>query len=169
MADTAAVDALDDRGVLLILQDLTVSLEDRLPAERTVAVQSEEEARLAIASLLRDTGQAPAVDLASIVPDEAEAARLGRKLLELSLQDPDTQQVAEALVRQPPADEQMDFGATLGAAIVLGALITWLQTKVRLRVRRAQGKTEFDFEVNKDKTDPAVIKSVAETVGKLLA
>jgi len=62
----------------------------------------------------------------------------------------------------------MSVEMAVAGAVVLGALITWLQTKIKLRVTRADGKTSFDFELQKDQTDNSVIKDVTNSVKSLL-
>ena len=46
--------------------------------------------------------------------------------------------------------------------------MTWLQTKVHFSVKRADGKTSIEFSLDKDATDSATVKSIAESVAKLL-
>jgi hypothetical protein len=58
----------------------------------------------------------------------------------------------------------MSIELAIGAAVVLGLLITWLQTKVDIKISREGGETSWSFELHKDATDPKTIKEVASTV-----
>jgi hypothetical protein len=64
--------------------------------------------------------------------------------------------------------EQLVIETAIVAAVVLGALVTWLQTKVHFSIKRTDGKTSIEFSLDKDATDSATLKSIAETVAKLL-
>jgi hypothetical protein len=159
-------EALDDRSVLLVLQEMNAWMGEGLAAgERTV--QTEHEARLLLAELLREYDDRN-VDPKEIASSETDAQALARRALGLFVEDPSTAPMAVALVENPPQDEQLVVETAAFAAVVLASLVTWLQTKVHISVRRAGGKTSFEFSLDKQAADAATVKSVAESVAKLL-
>lgn len=166
MSHAVGPEALDDRSVLLVLQEISAQLGEGLAAdERTV--QTEDEARLLLAELLREY-DVKDVDPSEIAASETDAQAMARRTLSLFTEDPSTAPVAQAVVEEPPEDEQLVIETAILAAVVLGALVTWLQTKVHVSVKRADGKTSFEFSLDKDATDSATVKSIAESVAKLL-
>jgi hypothetical protein len=161
------VKALDNRTVQMVLSHLTQNLRDDIPEEQTRTVQSEQEARIAIASLLHELEPA-APSPAEIVPEETDADRIARQTLDVLLDDPATAAKLRPLLAEPPRDSQMSVELALSSAIVLGVLISWLQTKVQLKVSRKDGKTDFEFNLNKEGASDTAIKQVAEAVKKAL-
>ncbi|MFB9321265.1 hypothetical protein [Cryptosporangium minutisporangium] len=150
--------------MLLALQDLTTEL---TADGGDLGAQSENEARLAIAALLTAAG-AREIDPAEVLPDDAAAMMAARRLLRLSTEDPDTARVADDVLSHPPGDDQMSLELAVAGAVVLGALIGWLQTKVHIRITRVDGKTEFEFEARKAAASPRLLQTVASTVSELL-
>jgi hypothetical protein len=55
----------------------------------------------------------------------------------------------------------------LGAAVILGALVTWLQTKFEIEIKHEDGQTSFHFSARKNPTGTALIKDVAKSVMKI--
>lgn len=163
------INELDNRTVLLILGFVAQDLQQEVPAEQTTVIQSEEDTRLAIASFLAPMGESTGqLDAVADIQDNARLAALGRRLLVLLLEDEAARPKVEDLVSNSPEDAQMDFGAAIAGALILGAVITRLQTKVHIKVTRTDGKKEFEFEVNKDAADQEVVKDVARSVSSLL-
>ena len=80
-----------------------------------------------------------------VLPDEGSHAAQARALLRLMLQDPATHAVVQPLIDNPPDDEQRSVELTLAGGVILGGLVTWLQTKVEIDVQRKGGKTDFGF------------------------
>ena len=166
MSHAVGPEALDDRSVLLVLQEISARLGEGLVADEGT-VQTEDEARLLLAELLREYDVRD-VDPSEIAASETDAQALARRTLGLFTEDPSTAPVAQAVVEDPPEDEQLVIETAIVAAVVLASLVTWLQTKVHISVTREDGKTSFEFSLDKDAADPATVKSVAETVAKLL-
>ncbi len=165
MSHAAGPEALDDRSVLLVLQEISAQLGEGLAAGEGT-VQTEDEARLLLAELLREY-DVKDVDPSEIAASETDAQAMARRTLDLLTEDPSTAPVAQAVVEEPPEDEQLVIETAIVAAVVLAALVTWLQTKVHISVERVDGKTTFKFSLDKDATDPSLLKSLAETVAKL--
>ncbi|HLG64181.1 MAG TPA: hypothetical protein VKY19_19710 [Ktedonosporobacter sp.] len=169
MSDRASIDQMDDQTILLILSHVTQELQEDLSQEQLGAIRSQDEARAAIVALLNAAGENTAqLDAAQIIPEDEENPALSRGVLELLLNDEVAKPKAEELLTNPPEEEQMSVALALGGAIILGTLITWLQTKIKLKVSRKDGKTDFEFEMDKDKTDPETIKEVAKAIITLL-
>ena len=158
---------LEDRTVLMILNHLTQELLEEIPESERRTIQSEDEARQAVVALLQQT-QITSVSPTEVIPADAQAERAARETLNLLLKDPSTAPQVQALIEQPPADSQLSVELALSGAIVLGVLITWLQTKVHLKVSRKGGKAEFEFELKKDASSDTLIKTVAKTVQQAL-
>ena len=89
-------------------------------------------------------------------------------MLDLLLNDPATAPKVRALIEHPPTDSQLSVKLAVCSAIVLGMLITWLQTKLDLSVHRKEGKVDFQFSLRKDAASSAVVKTVAAAVKKAL-
>lgn len=156
---------LDDVAVLRVLSAATEQLRGHFPEKATSTLKSAEEARQAVAQLLEAGGANPPVE---ILPDEGTHAAQARALLELMLQDPETSPVVRALIDHPPDDEQRSVELALAGAVILGALVTWLQTKVEIAVHRKDGKTDFRFHVRKDGAGDSLIETIAKQVVGLL-
>ncbi|BCY08917.1 hypothetical protein [Actinoplanes sp. L3-i22] len=157
---------LDERSILLVLQEMGAQMREDLPVgEETV--RTEDEARLLLAQLVREHGGRD-IDPAAIAGNEPDAEVLAQRSLGLFAADPATAPLAQALVQDPPQDEQLVVETAILAAVVLGSLVTWLQTKVHIKVKRAGGKTSFEFSLDKDAADAETVKAVAQQVAKLL-
>jgi hypothetical protein len=156
----AGITKLPDQTVVLVLQELG----QELPMGGDIG--SEDDARLALASLLRAAG-AEAPEPEAILVSEADAVRTGRRLLALMAEDPDTAQLTRATVDDPPADEQMSVELAVTAAVVLAAMIGWLQTKIDLKVVRKEGRTDVEFRVHKQAAGDEVLQSIAQAVAGL--
>src|SRR5262249_52967953 len=138
-----------------------------IPENERAAVQSEEEARQAIATLLQKTETA-SVSPAEVAPSDAQADLAARETLSLLLNDPETAPKVSELLERPPIDSQLSVEPAGSSAIGLGVLITWLQTKISLKVHRKDGKVDFEFNLKKDASSSALVKTVADAVKKAL-
>jgi hypothetical protein len=167
MTEPMQLETLTDREVLLVLSHLTNELQESADRE-TSPVTSAPEAREALAAFLNHFGPTESAAPDAIVPDDANAAAIGRELLADLVHDQVAGDTAQALVKAPPDDTQMSLELAIGAAIVLGMLITWLQTKVDISVKHERGETSWHFKLHKDAADPTVIKDVVGTVSKLV-
>jgi hypothetical protein len=158
---------LEIRTVLVILSHLTQELRQAVPESERGAVQNEEEARKALATLLQATETAN-VSPAEVELSDAQADRAARETLALLLNDPAIAAKVLTLVENEPADSQLSVELAASGAIVLGMLITWLQTKVDLKVRRKDGNVDFEFNLRKDAASSNLITTVAGAVKKAL-
>jgi CHAT domain len=130
-------------------------------------VASREDARKALATLLQETETAN-VSPAEVELSDAQADRAARETLALLLNDPAIAAKVLVLVEDEPADSQLSVELAASGAIVLGVLITWLQTKVDLKVRRKGGSVDFEFNMRKDAASSKLITMVADAVKKAL-
>lgn len=156
---------LNDAAVLRILSAATEQIRSQLPEKATGTLKSADEGRQAVAQLLRESGANPP---AEILPDDGTHAAQARALLELMLQDPETSPVVSELIDHPPDDEQRSVELALAGAVILGGLVTWLQTKVEIDIHRKGGKTEFRFHMRKDTASNSLIQTIAKQVVGLL-
>ncbi|HEU5230206.1 MAG TPA: hypothetical protein VFU49_20465 [Ktedonobacteraceae bacterium] len=169
MSNEVLVDQLDEQTVLLILSHVTQELQKELPKEQIAAIRSQDEAREAIVALFNATGENSAqLDATEIVPEDEENPALSRDVLKFLLHDEVARSTTEKLLANPPKEEQMSLTLAIAGAVILGALITWLQTRVELKVSRKNGKLDFDFAIGKDATDPEILKEVAKAIISLL-
>jgi len=160
---TAMLPNLDDAEVLAALQELTAEIRETLSTDQREAVRSAEEARLALATLLAPE---QAQDLAeSFRVDRGQAAAIGRQVLATALTDPLTAEPAGRLVADPPKDDQMVALGGVEVAIVLGALVTLLQTKARVKVERKAGTVDFSIDVEKQAAETTLIDKLVTIVG----
>jgi hypothetical protein len=159
---TDVIDRLDDATVLRILSEVTADLAEVMPDKPTTGIKTFDDANGAVKSLLNmDGGQ-------MVVVSDETAARSARALLKVLATDEQTRGRVLALVEHPPADAQRSLEAAAAAAVVLGAIITWLQTRIEITVDRKGKDTQFHFALRKNETNPSVLKSVVDTVRNIL-
>ena len=156
---------LDIRTVQMILSHLTQELREQVPEGQRAAVQSEEEARQAVATLLQETRTA-SVSPAELALSDEQADVAARETLSLLLNDPETEPKVRALLAHLPTDSQLSVELDYSSALVLGMLITWLQTKLDLKVQRKDGRVDFEFNLRKDAASSTLLTTVANTVKK---
>lgn len=161
MATHGRLAHLDDRQVVLVLGHLTGDL----PA--STRVQSEDDAREAVAAFLAEFGD-ETVDPGRLAGSDVADDAAARALLQAMLDDPATAAAASELVDDPPDDEQLSVELALMSAVLLGATIAWLQTKVSLEITVEDGKRSFRFTAHKEAADPGVIKDVVATIRRAL-
>lgn len=157
------IDELDDRAVVLAVQYLA---EDLRRDEPTI-VRTEAEARLVISALLTQAHVAN-TDPSDLLPTEPAALAAARRALVAASADTGAQEMTAELLAEPPRDEQMSVEAVLASSSVFALLIAWLQTKVKLRIHRKDGKTEVDFTISKQAADGQVLRAIATTFRSIL-
>lgn len=160
---------LSDEEVLAVLQELTAAMRDELPAEEQDSVDSEATARQVLA-LLTESGEEESPPEPIDPGIESEwAMTSARQVLAAALEDPEAAKAARRLTAEPPQNEQMIVLGGLEVAIVLGALVTLLQTKVHVKVERKDGQTDVSFEVKKNASETSLISQVVKIAGGLFA
>jgi hypothetical protein len=158
----------DARTVLAVLSQTTADLREAMPAAENSAIRSMTDARAAVAALLEQEGINLALDPDRIFPDEEANTGAARQVLQVLWTDPRTQTVVEDALAQPPSDTQKSVELAMAGAVVLGALITWLQTVVEIKIARKEGKLDFEFKLKKESTDKSTLSEVAKTVASLV-
>jgi hypothetical protein len=161
---TLTIDGLDDRTVLRILSEATTELREGLPEAERSLIATEDDARAALLALLDLGGQAAQAGDVNAVATPGAA----RALLTQLLEDHATSNVVAPIVSDPPEDTQKSLELAASGAIVLGALIAWLQTSFELVIRREDGKTHFSFSMRKKDTPADVLRETAKAVGTML-
>jgi hypothetical protein len=149
MSTMPEIDKLNDETTLRILAHLTAELREELSDEDRNAVKTAEDARHALTAVLAHGANAPALDPEKLLLDEATARGHARDVLQALLEDEDVRPRVEALLAAPPDVEQRSVEALLATAVILGCLVTWLQTKFKITVTYKEGKTEVQAELEK--------------------
>lgn len=149
---------LSDHQRERLLQEV---LERLLDSGIELPVDDEESARELLAAFLSQEGGAVHSDdvLRPSVPLETYV----RDVLALLADDEETAGVVSEAVDELPEETQM-FVDPITAAVVLGALVAFLQTKVDFKISRKDGKTEFEFAVAKKATSDRLVTRVIEAV-----
>ncbi|GAA4097897.1 effector-associated constant component EACC1 [Actinomadura miaoliensis] len=164
MTTSEVTGSLSDRSVLLSLQELT---EDIGPADGADTPSDSNEAQSLVTALLA-AGAAPATTPEIAAMPEEQCLDAARRLLAHLARDPDTAERTRAVLADPPADEQMSVETAITGAVVLGALVAWLQTKVDIKISRKDGRSQFEFRLTKNPTSPGALRDLAATVTRML-
>lgn len=159
MADIAE---LNDREVILALEELTETLTvDTTPDSMPMDA---DEAHSLLATLLKAGGRSATEISALDGPGQYAAAR--RFFLALA-DEPAAADAASAVLADPPVDTRLGTELAVPAVAVLAAAVTWLQTKIDVRIKRKEGKTEFEFRIAKDVVPADVLKGLAASIVQL--
>lgn len=155
---TIRVAELNDHQSERLLQEV---LDQLLSQVSTLQVDNEESARELVASFLSQHG-------IPVHPDEILRPVAGletyiRGTLSMLAQDPQTAGVVESALEDLPEETQM-FADPVTAAVVLGVLVAFLQTKFDLRIRRKDGRVDFEFALSKKATSDKTVGKVVEAV-----
>ncbi|MER6134485.1 hypothetical protein [Streptomyces sp. NPDC001815] len=153
---------LPTRSVLLALQEIA---EDIGTNGTDSTPMDPDEAEALLSALAHAAGERPPARLSE--QSDAQVLASGRLLLVYIAEDPDTAEQAEAVLSDPPSDEQMSVESAAAAVVVLGGLIAWLQTKVDIKIKRTGGKTDFDFRLTKSAASPGVLRDVVAIITRL--
>jgi hypothetical protein len=156
-----AVAKMDDATVIRVLSHLTLEVQKKLPPTQS-SVRSLDEAKQALAALIA-TDADP-----NLLVTEESAEAVGRKLLNLVSEESEIQDRARDLIAEPPEENQRSLAVATAVAVVMGALISWLQTKVEIEVTRKGSKTSFRFQMCKEASNSKLISDVVSTVRKIL-
>jgi hypothetical protein len=149
------------------LSQVTADLREQLSGSETSAIASLSDAQAAISALLEQQG-ASSVDPESIFGENQPDPAVARHVLDLLLTDPETKETAAEAVANPPADSQKSVELATAGAVILGSLVTWLQTSVNIQMHRKDGKLDFSFKLKKEATEGKTLADIAKTVAKLI-
>jgi hypothetical protein len=161
------ISKLDDRAVLRVLSAVTENLREELAAKETRVIGSVDDARLAIAAFIESkAGQK--IDARAIAFEGPQAAQVARELLETLWEDPQVRSAVEVELANPPSDSQKSPELALAGAVILGALISWLQTMIEIEGSRKDGKFDFSFKLKKRASGDKIVSAAARTVSRLI-
>jgi len=149
MATEESVSSLEDRQVTLALQHLGWDLHTS-SAEINGFADPEEGRRLLRAFM--DFVEAPEQD-ATVGHSAGADADGARSALRLAMAMPETTELANELVEDPPDDDQMSLGDLPQYVAMVGFVVAFLQVRFNVHVSRREGKTEFDFKAGKEPLD----------------
>jgi len=161
------ISQLDDRAVLQVLSEAGQNLREQLSDKEAMVIGNADDARAAVAALMV-AGDGDIIDANSIIFEGPQAARAARELLMTLLEDPDARLAVEPVIENPPADSQKSPELAVAGAVILGALITWLQTAIEIEVNRKDGKLDFNFKLKKKASNSNIISVTAKTVSRLI-
>ncbi|WP_378739046.1 hypothetical protein [Nocardia brasiliensis] len=149
----------DRRSLVLALQEITEELTADVPA---VALPlDQDEAFELLAALLRAGGYT-GTELTPL--DETSQYAAATRVLTAVARDAATRKIAEPILADPPTDTRLGAELAVPALAVAAGVVGWLQTKVDLRIKRKDGKTEFEFRVTKDAASASVLNQLATAV-----
>jgi hypothetical protein len=154
----ARIGALTDHQAERALQTTMERLVDRVGE---LAVGDEDSARELVAAFLGQSGSAVAPD--SVVRPSISLDTHVRSTLALLAYDPATAGDVRAALDELPDETQM-FADPITAAVVLGALVAFLQTKMHASVARKDGRLEFAFSMSKQATSDETVAKVVDAV-----
>jgi hypothetical protein len=159
------VSSLDDRSTILAVEELVHELRRKLPDAEREVVSSEDDAHSLVAAALAAVGEPyrpPGHE-----PAPATVAEL-RDLLRIAAQDETTAATARPILQDPPRDHQMAINAVLMDPLVLGAVVALLQTRLRIDVKRTDGKTSFVVRLDKQAASQSLIQDFLHAITRLL-
>lgn len=156
----------DDLELLIALERVSAELRDTLSPDQRAVRYTADEAAAALRQLLeRETGASPGVG-----PEGnsawLSAAQIAFRQLEKS---PDVGPIARRVRDTSGRELQMGVEVADASVVVLGLLITWMQTKVDLHIRRRNGKVEFDFRIGKGATQGTSLAPVVDAIRETLS
>lgn len=162
------IQELDDRTVLRLLSAVTQNLREQLTTKEATLLGTADDARAAMAALIESqTGQK--VEASSIAFDGPKAAGAARQILAILWEDPQTRPAVDPELVNPPSDSQKSPELALAGAVILGALVSWLQTKVEFEMNRGKdGKYQFRFSAKKGAAGEGIIRNTVQTVTHLI-
>ncbi|WP_328993942.1 hypothetical protein OG394_06165 [Kribbella sp. NBC_01245] len=154
-----------DRVGALSNQDserLLQAVMDRLLADTApLEVDDEESARELVAAFVTRPDEPVAPD--DVIRPSVDVDTYVRAALTLLVEDSETAPVVEESLTRLPDETQM-FADPVTAALVLGVLVAFLQTKFDVKVSRKDGKVDFDFSVGKEAASDETVAKVVDAV-----
>ena len=155
------LDRLDERQVTLVLQHLASEL---LADGTSINAMVDPDAGTAILESFTAAAAAQTQPAIDAPPIDAR-----RNALELALTDPATETLAADLVAEPPDNEQMGGGALLSEhSALMMFVVSYLQTRFKVRISHAGGRTEASVEIEKDAVRPAALGKLVSIARSLL-
>jgi hypothetical protein len=163
-----SIEELDNETILLILSHFSQDSQLETNVTKNTTIQSEEDAREAISSLMSTSqSDVPQMEPAFIVPEDTDVTDMARNFLEMLAEDDIAGPKVEQFICDPPTSSQMSVEAAVSGAILLGAVISWIQTRIHIKVIRKKGETEFKFEIKKQSANNSIVTDVVKKMGTL--
>jgi hypothetical protein len=158
------INALTDDEALLCLEQWAARVRETLTPEVQDAVRDEREARSFLAAVERTVEPSRVGAEAAILPNGPNPEMV-RRILDVAAGDPETRETVLAVLDHPPVQRQMAAPELLNDLLLLGAVVTFLQTRLRIHVARGKDGVEYKVEVDKP---PASARTVQEYVSAAL-
>lgn len=136
-------------------------LEKLLDSGIELPVDDEESARELLAAFLRLEGDSVHSD--DVLRPSVALETYVRDVLDLLANDDETAPVVRESLNELPEETQM-FVDPITAAVVLGGLVAFLQTRFDIRISHKDGKTEFEFVLRKKPTSDRLVTRLIEAI-----
>ncbi|MET8248677.1 hypothetical protein ABZV31_32370 [Streptomyces sp. NPDC005202] len=156
------VAALDDRSLILALEEVIEDLTAEVPPE--TLPMDRDEARALLSALLEAGGQG-GTELPEL--DEPDQYAAARRVFAALVQDPATRGTAGPVLAEPPTDTRLGAELAMPSLVAVAGVVAWLQTKVDVRIKRKDGRTEFEFRLAKEPASAGLLKELAAAVLRL--
>jgi hypothetical protein len=159
------VQQLDPRQVMLVMGYLAEDLRNGPAMLDADPLGSEDEARHVLLGFLASESQVPAGTAAQdVLPEGADVVAIGRAVLTRLLEDPIAAPPLRSLLENVPKEEHLSVDLAMDAAIILSAVVTVLQTRVKIKID-PKGSS---FEFVKAGSDAKLILNVIDTIRSLI-
>jgi hypothetical protein len=145
-----AIDSLDHHTAGLVLERLVFLVRNEFDNDAKDAVQNEADAK----ELVRAVEKSLDLDAEPTLPAGGDEVI---QLLRFAAGEPKVREILNGILADPPSDRQLAVEAVITDPFILGALVTLLQTRVRIRVKSSGGKKSYDVEISKEASSTAGI------------
>jgi hypothetical protein len=163
MVTTADCDRLTERQVTLVLQHLGAEI---VPDDAGIIGMTDVEERTGMVRAFLTKAEGMGFD---VPKSSGFGTNLGRAAIEFALTAPETREVAEDLIMDPPDDDQLGVGEVPQYVAMLAFLVAFLQTRFEFRVSREDGQTKIDVSVGKEALEKPLMEKVIGIAGNLLS
>jgi hypothetical protein len=142
---------------------LQATLDHQLASGTELGINDEEDARELVAAFVSQHDADVRAD--DVVPPAEPVDSYVERVLAMIAEDPDTADAVATSLETLPDETQMVV-EPVTAALVLAAIVAFLQTKFEVRINRKDGKTEFSFSAAKKPTSSKTLGEIADVVRK---
>jgi hypothetical protein len=157
----AAIDALSDAEVLMILQQLG----DNFAVAAEVPTDSEKQDAIQAALAARgQTVELPAVAAA----DRSQAAAAARVLMKAMGRTPEMQMAVRSAVNNPPGAQQNAIPLIFAVPIVFTGCVAFLQVVGKTEFKFTDGKVTVHYDPGKESKFDDTLREVVKTLGTLM-
>jgi hypothetical protein len=149
---------LGEEDALLVLAHVTDRLRSRLDEGMLQSVQNEDDARELLTAAKAKIPDAPT--RCAEVPAHDDVLTL----LDWAASDAGSGDLVRELATRVPASRQLGVGELVADPLLLGALVTMLQTRCKIRVTSNNGKRSYDVEIGKEAANASVVGTVISRI-----